>query len=277
MEQLADRFDAFGPLLAAERSRRRLSQMELGLLSGVSQRHISFIERGRSRVGRQVAGRLAAALQLGYDDANRLLAAAGFRPLRAAPEWNDPQFADARRVIVLMLDKHEPFPAVVTNRSGDLLTSTKGLDDLLEFAGMADAWERTRRDGPPNLYDLALHPDGIVQLLTNPHQVVPHTMRRLAVAATEHRGAAATLERARRYPIVMEWTESVESVADAAVVIEQYVVREHSIRLIGATANLGSPEDVTAQDVRVELFFPADLETGALLHQMNELLGSLDN
>jgi transcriptional regulator with XRE-family HTH domain len=264
MDPLADR-NSFGRLLAAERSRRRLSQMELGLMSGVSQRHISFIERGRSRVGRQVAGRLASALQLGYDDANRLLAAAGFRPLRAAPEWSDQRFADARRVIMLMLEKHEPFPAVVTDRSGDVLARTNGLDDLLEFAEMKDPWERTRSDGPPNLYDLALHPDGIVQLLTNPHQVVPHTIRRLAVAASEHHGAAATMARVREYPIVIEWADSMESAEDAAVVIEHYEVGGHPIRLIGATANLGSPEDVTAQDVRVEFFFPADPETATLL------------
>jgi hypothetical protein len=202
--------------------------------------------------------RLLTALELDYAAANRLLIAAGFAPTRPALAWDDPRFADARHAIELVLAKHEPFPAMIVDRGGDVLERTKGLDAILTSAGMPDAWERTGQRRRPNLYDLSLHPKGIVTLLANPQEVVPHTLRRLSRAATSHPAAAITYERVRRYPAARRWPPSDRTPLDTGVVTEEYLLGKRRLRFVSATASFASPEDVTAQEVQIELLYPAD-------------------
>jgi transcriptional regulator with XRE-family HTH domain len=70
----------FGELLRRWRGTRGLSQLELSAATGVSSRHLSFLETGRSRPSRQIVLFLAEQLDVPLPDRNDLLLAAGFAP-----------------------------------------------------------------------------------------------------------------------------------------------------------------------------------------------------
>jgi transcriptional regulator with XRE-family HTH domain len=251
----------FAALLASERRRRRWSQQELSVRSGVSQRHISFLEQGRSAPGSEATPKLMEALELDFGGANRFLAAAGLAPARITLLWDDPRFAAARHAVTLLLAKHEPFPGMVTDQAGDVLMRTKGLDVLLERAGWPDVWQQTGRCGVANLYDLTLHPHGIITKLTNPAEVVPHTLRRLAASAATNPGAARTYVRVTKYPAAKRWPASKAQAIDTGVVTENYVVGARRLSLVSVRASFASAEDVTAHDTHIELLYPADAAT----------------
>ena len=137
----------FPQLLKAWRQKRRLSQLELALESGVSQRHVSFLELGRARPSRSMILQLSETLEVPLRDRNDWLVAAGFAPAFRARPLDDPQMAQVVSAVRRMLSSHEPFPAVaidrawgicVANRPFDLLESLLG-DDLWARVGRGDA------------------------------------------------------------------------------------------------------------------------------------------
>lgn len=257
----------FGRVLAEQRRSLRLSQAALADLSGVSQRHISFLESGRSAPGRSAIARLVEALALSKPEADRLLTAAGLGGTSTRLDWQSPAFAEVRSVIALMLAKHEPFPALLCDRSGVILATNRGFDSIIAFAGLSLPNEHY----PYNLHDLTLHPSGIIQFLINAEEVVPHTLHRLRLAAAQHSGAAQTLARVLRYPSASLGRFSNQPTAIGGVMCEHYCVGGQDVRIVSTTSTFGSPEDETAQHLQIEFFFPADAATQALFEKLSKI------
>lgn len=105
-----------GELLRYWRGARGKSQIELSLDTGVSQRHLSFIESGRSAPGRQTLMNIAQGLEVPFRDRNRLLLAAGFAPIYDEDAWNADEMKSVNAALERVLRQHEPFPAVVMDR-----------------------------------------------------------------------------------------------------------------------------------------------------------------
>lgn len=253
------RRSSFGLALARERQRRGWSQQHLGLLAGVSQRHVSFLETGRSQPGRAALTKLLAALELDVASARRLLVAAGFGADRVDVGWNDPEFGLARRTIESLLARHDPLPGLAIDIDGSIVSASPGLGRLLAAAGLGDALTATSPPTGPNLYDLTLHPAGVVRALLNPHQVVPHTLRRLAATAANNDSAAETLRRVSAYPVAQQFPATSNLLDPSAVVVtEDYGVDGRLVRFVALTTTLGRPEEPTAQNISVELLSPAD-------------------
>ena len=104
----------FAQALRDWRERRRVSQLELALRAGTTQRHVSFIERGRSLPGRSMIVRLAEALEVPLRERNALLLAAGFAPAYPQTSLDDPNLNPVRSALEHILDGHMPYPAVLT-------------------------------------------------------------------------------------------------------------------------------------------------------------------
>ncbi|WP_299041100.1 helix-turn-helix transcriptional regulator [uncultured Tateyamaria sp.] len=250
--------------LAHMRRRARMSQLDLAHASNVSQRHISFLESGRANPGADVVARLSAALNLPFSDINLLYDAAGYRAPRPTFEWEEQGFSTSRSAIEMLLAHHAPFPALATFRCGSVLTTNEAYDRLIDHA-FADA----RAARPPdavfgNLFDLTLHPRGLIQFMVNPEDIVPHTLRRLRAAA-ERSNAASILRRVENRNDLLPFLDQQdtgESMA-SSVLIERYRVGPDVISLVSMVAGFGSPEDVTAQEIQIELLFPADDQTQA--------------
>ena len=133
------------------------------------------------------------------------------------------------------------------------------------FEGRAP-W-RKRAAGKDNLYDFTLHPKGLRQFMVNPEEVIPHMLRRLRIAARSEEAARIVLTRAEAYPGIQSFSAIPETVTSSgsSVLVERYLVRGRTLNLVSMIASFGSPEDLTAQALQIELFSPADVETGKSL------------
>jgi transcriptional regulator with XRE-family HTH domain len=124
MTQTSPQPDLFGPMLRAWRRRRGASQLALALQSGVSQRHVSFLESGRARPSREMVVQLTSALDVPLRQRNAMLLAAGFAPVYRESNLAAPELAPVRQAIDRILKQQEPYPAVVVDRLWNLLRAT---------------------------------------------------------------------------------------------------------------------------------------------------------
>src|SRR5690349_16968136 len=110
-----------GDLLKMWRSKRRVSQLDLATLAGISPRHLSFVETGRSRPSREMVLHLAEHLDVPLRDRNALLTAAGFAPIYRESPLDTPELASVRQAIEVILTNHEPCPAFVIDGAWNLV------------------------------------------------------------------------------------------------------------------------------------------------------------
>src|SRR4030081_3756595 len=128
-----------GPLLREWRTRRRRTQLDLALDAGISARHLSFVETGRSRPGREMLMRLAEELEIPFRERNQLLLAAGHAPAFPERSLDDPDLAPVREALDLILKGHEPYPAVVVDRAYNLVAANSSTQALLSGADVEPA------------------------------------------------------------------------------------------------------------------------------------------
>lgn len=254
---------AFPDLLRTWRRRRRLSQMELALESGVSQRHLSFLESGRARPSRAMILDLSETLAVPLRERNGWLLAAGFAPVFRARGLDDPQMTQVMGAVRMMLANHEPFPAVALDRAWNVRLSNGPFDRLVAMLG-ADLWTRVGGERR-NVMRLFFHPDGVRPFVANWDAVAPllwHRVRREAeaVGAPETGEILAELERHLD-------TDALRATEDEALVpVLPLVIEKDGLRvsLFTVIATFGTPQDVTADELRIESLFPADAATERL-------------
>jgi transcriptional regulator with XRE-family HTH domain len=136
MSQVAAEPARIGPLLRDWRERRRMSQLDLALGAGVSARHVSFIETGRSKPSAEMVVQLAEYLDVPLRDRNGLLLAAGYAPAYGQRGLDEPEMGPVRDAIDRVLRGHEPYPAVVVDRHWGLMAANRTVPILTE--GSAD-------------------------------------------------------------------------------------------------------------------------------------------
>ena len=121
-----------GALLRQWRGARNKSQMEASLDAGVSQRHLSFIEIGRSVPSRETLIGIAEALEIPYRDRNSLLLAAGYAPMYEEAGWDEQELRSVTEALNRMLRQHEPYPAIVVDRYWNVLQTNTACAALLQ-------------------------------------------------------------------------------------------------------------------------------------------------
>jgi len=167
------------------RTARRLSQMELATRAGTTQRHVSFVELGRSRPGRNVVMRLAELLDLTLRERNDLLISAGFAPAFPESPLDDAALRPIREALDRILDGHLPYQALVVRPHGILVTANRAFELFHEDVDPA------LLAPPVNLFRLALHPDGVAARVRNLPAWSRHIFspgRLLAVQSTTRAG-----------------------------------------------------------------------------------------
>jgi transcriptional regulator with XRE-family HTH domain len=187
---------AFASRLRRWRQRRGWSQLELAGRAGISQRHLGFLEVGRARPSRDMVMRLAETLGLPLRHNNELLVAAGFAPVWRESDFAGPELSRIREALGYMLSQQEPFPAVVVNRSWNLLQANHGAVRLVEFlVGPLPA------DAAVNLADALVAPDVLRPCLVNWPEVARYFIRSVEADAAANGDAdtAALLERLLSY------------------------------------------------------------------------------
>ena len=170
---------SFADLLRFWRQRRGYSQLSLALAAGVSQRHVSFIEGQRASPSRALILRLARVLQVPPRHRDQMLVAAGFAAMPVARQGSEP-VAAIEKAVRLILQRHEPYPAIVLDRFWNITHATEGWDRLVQAGVGADTLARLRdAQGRLNLMRLVLEPDGMRPLIENWDKVGPYLAHRI--------------------------------------------------------------------------------------------------
>lgn len=256
----------FGLLMRQWRRRRGLSQLDLAVTGGVSQRHVSFLESGRARPSRQMVLHLSELLDLPLRDRNRLLTAAGFAAAYRESRLDAPQLGPARMALDLLLRQQEPFPAMVVDGTWTLQMGNAAAHRMIGFLLGPD---RAASDDPVNLIRLPLHPKQGRPFITNWAEVAAAMLHQLQREALDNPAAAALLAEVRRYPDVDALWRSLDWDAQPSPVLTFRVDKDGlAFNLVTMIATFGTPQDVTLQDLRIESFLPADTATEALLRRL---------
>jgi transcriptional regulator with XRE-family HTH domain len=252
---------SFPARLAWWRKRRCLSQLQLAMAAACSQRHISFLELGRTKPSREMVLRLSAKLDLPLRQSNELLLAAGYAPVWTETDLSAQALAPIREALSYILAQQEPFPAVVVDRRWNLHQANKGAVAMVEFlVGPLQAGAAI------NLADALVAPDVLRPHLTNWSDVVHYFVRSVEADAAADGTAetAALLERLLNYEGVRATISQVPTRGpDAPVLTMHFKKAGTDLRLFTTIATLGTPQDITLQELRIESFFPMDSATRA--------------
>jgi len=252
-----------GPMLRIWRQRRRLSQLDLANVSGVTSRHLSFVETGRSRPSREMVLHLAESLDVPLRDRNNLLMAAGYAPTFRQRDLSDPSFDSVRAALDQVLAGHEPYPAIVVDRTWHLVAANTAALVLVE--GVAPHL----LDPPANVLRASLHPDGLAPRIRNLEQWADHVLgrlRRQALIAGDDELAA--LERELSGYVADAGIDNRRGASEAPneVAIPLLLDSERGpLAFITTIATFGTAIDITLAELALEAFLPADANTTAVL------------
>ena len=260
--------NAFGAGLGRWRAARRESQLSLACLAGVSQRHLSFIESGRSRPSREMVVRLCESLDIPLRARNELLAAAGFAPLYTErPLGEGPELAAERRALELILAHHEPYPAFVLDRAWRVVMSNPAGERLIGACVDAATLARLSEAGALNFMRLMFEPLQMRPRIRNWNAVEARLVARLRREAGADPGSPSAqllAELAPSGPIMLPVSPEVV----APTVPVELALGDATLRLFNAITTFGTPQDITVQELRIELSFPADAASQALLGEL---------
>lgn len=258
------RSSPFGRLLKEWRQARGSSQLDFALASGISQRHLSFLESGRSRPSRGMVLHLASALAVPLRQQNAMLLAAGFAPAFAERKLDAPELGPVSAALDRALQQQEPFPAVVVDRIYNLVRANQGaltlLGTLLDPAALAPP----ASGAPHNLMRLVLRRDGLRPHIENWEEAVVWLLRRLRAEAIAEGAKAhdAFLDELLADPEVAEVARAPREEGDYPPALTvRFRHGAARLALFSMIATVGTPLDVALQDLRLEFFFPADAAT----------------
>jgi transcriptional regulator with XRE-family HTH domain len=251
----------FGSRLRWWRDRRGLSQLGLAEAAETTQRHVSFLESGRAAPSREMILRLAAALDLPLRQQNALFLAAGYAPAWRESDLSAPELARVDSALGYMLAQQEPYPAFVLDRRWTILRANAGAARLGEFlTGPSPAAPATSAE-PVNLAVALVSPDGLRPFIENWEEVALYFLRGVQADALADGTpeTAALLTRLLAVPGAPALSRVLPPDETQAPVLAIHFRRgETSLRLFTTIATLGTPHDVTLQEIRIECFFPVD-------------------
>jgi transcriptional regulator with XRE-family HTH domain len=250
-----------GVLLRHWRDLRGRSQLDLSLDTGVSQRHISFMESGRSAPGRQTLLDIAQALDIPLRDRNTLLLAAGFAPIYADGAWNAPEMQSVTGALERILRQHEPFPAMVMDRYWNVLMTNQATPHFFNcFIDMA------ARKTPRNLLHLMFDPEGMRPFIANWEDVAKGLFQRVyreSVGRVIDERTRELVAALLAYPDVKTDWKTPVALSVMPVIPIGFIKDGKLLSYFSMVTTVGTPQTVAAQELRIECMFPADDATEA--------------
>lgn len=242
---------SFGSTLSRLRRARGWSQEALALRAGLSQRHVSFLETGRSQPGQRSISKLVDAMALKGWEHRALFAS--IAPVEDAVDTRSHDVSFVERFV----EQITPWPAYAFRPDGSLLACNNAMASLLALpAPDEDLWHITSAPEGANIYDLVFHPRGLVRWMINPDEVIPETLRRLTIEASHDATLNSALSRIEAYNSVHRY-RSIDHLPPG-VLIERYEINDTSLALISVLSHLASPGELALDQLRIESFVPAD-------------------
>lgn len=253
----------FCGLLKHWRQYRKLSQLDLALTAEVSQRHLSWLETGRSQPSRAMVLRLTEAMDVPLRERNHLLNAAGFTGVFTEKALDEPTMRPVLQVLQSMLESHQPYPAIVLDRFWNIKMKNEAADILFDIAGDPDkVWQAIGDNGEHNIALFCAHPRGLRQFISNWAEVAGPFMRRLKREALESGD-----------PQIRQKYDEIEAAAGSDYPIDNglepltpilplvFNLGDLRLSLFSVISTFGTAQDITANELRIETFYPNDEQT----------------
>ena len=253
-----------GTLLREWRARRRLSQLDLASGAGVSPRHLSFVETGRSRPSREMVLHLAEHLDVPLRERNALLMAAGYAPTYHATDYGAPEMRAVSDALEGVLRGHEPYPAILVDRRWQLVSANRAAVLLVE--GIAPEL----LEPPANVLRASLHPEGLAPRIANLSQWADHIIGNLErqVAVTGDEGLRALADELTGYARAQGAEPAAPGEGPVPIALPLRLrVDGGELRFVTTIATFGTALDITLAELALEAFLPADAATAAALHE----------
>jgi transcriptional regulator with XRE-family HTH domain len=260
-----------GSLLRQWRERRRVTQLELALDAGISARHLSFVETGRSKPGRETMLRILEQLKVPFREQNRLLLAAGHAPAFPERSLEDSDLAPVREALDLILTGHEPYPAVAVDRVWNLIAANSAMFALTESVDIDPAL----LEPPINVMRIGLHPRGLGPLFVNLGDWQAHWIKRLErqLAATGDEQLAPLIDEIASYSGPESEHDAVSEIAGSEMLgpVRVRTPDGGELSFFGMFASFDTPFEVTTSELAIEFLFPADRATAETLHERGRI------
>ncbi len=264
-----------GSLLRQWREHRRVTQLELALDAGVSARHLSFVETGRSKPGRELLLQVLEQLKVPFREQNRLLLAAGHAPAFPERSLEDPDLAPVRDALDVILSGHEPYPAVAVDRVWNLIAANAAMLALTESTEIDPAL----LEPPINVMRVGLHPRGLGPMFVNLGDWHAHWLRQLErqLAATGDEQLAALIDEVAGYPVPVPEHDVASEIAGSEILgpVKVRAPDGGELSFFGMFASFDTPFEVTTSELAIELLFPADQTTAERLHERGQGLSRM--
>jgi transcriptional regulator with XRE-family HTH domain len=244
-----------GDLVREWRRRRRRSQLGLALDVGVSARHLSFVETGRSRPSPELLLTLADHLDVPLRERNVFMLAAGYAPRFGQTSLDDPSMEQVRAALGRLLDGHHPYPGVVIDRVWNVVLANAAA------ARLTEGLPPEVRTPVLNVFRVCLHPDGLAPRTRNFGEWAGYLLGQLErlQRLTNDPAVAALADEVGAYPTVTELDSAARERDETALLVPWSLeVGGHELSFFTTLTTFGTPRDITLDEVAVELFYPAD-------------------
>jgi len=253
----------FGAMLSAWRSIRKVSQLELALATGVSQRHISFVESGRAQPSRELILKLSGGLDLPLRTRNELLLAAGYAPVYRERLLELAEMKPAREALDRILKHHDPYPAIVTNAAWNIVMKNQAASRIIAFCEMGNGSSPFTADAPPNFMRLMFNKDGLRPHILNWNETGSALMNRLRREAIANPTSPSAelfrdLSKDAERPCGKNFKQ--DDLPDPILSLELLIGGTH-LRLFTMFTTFGTSQDIALQELRIDMSFPADEAT----------------
>lgn len=244
-----------GPLLSEYRKRSRLSQLELSLMADVSSRHISFIETGRTKPSRDMILRLADVLDLPHKDSNLLLHSGGFSAAYTDFDLSTPEMEPVRQALNMILDNHEPYPALVMDGNWNLLMQNQTQEKLIKLVMGPGRTLPTQ-----NVLEAVFLEDGFKPHITNWDEVASHLLRRLKkqVLAFDHPELKDLYKRLLDLSPPENWQQPSDDLSDGPMITIDFELEGVKLSMFTTLTQFGTALDTGMEELLIESYFPAD-------------------
>lgn len=261
-----DSTSSFQILMRQWRVNKKLSQLALASLADVSQRHISFLESGKAKPSKKMVLDISEAFQLPLRERNQLLQSAGFAAVFKEHKLNDANMTMVKLALDLLLEHHEPYPAVVVDRNWDLLHTNSAASRLMKSLGVSnEVWDQVDSSGRKNIYRLTFHPSGMRSFISNWTQLENALLMRLKRESNADPTNGYLRKLIKDMTLLSNGPStdcfSPENESLSPVLPMEIKLGEQSLKMISMISAFGTAQDVIAEELRVELFFPADKES----------------
>lgn len=262
MEAVIQQTSTFGQLLKSWRNTRKLSQLDLAMEADVSQRHLSFLESGRSQPSREMVLMLAEALDIPLRERNTLLTSAGFVALYRERDLEGDDMKPVRQALEMTLKHHEPFPGIVVNKDWDMLMMNQAADRMYSALGDQETvWQAVDPTGSRNVLRYTFHPDGLQPHIKNWEQVVTVMLNRLQREVALEGGSGklqALVDEIKAYPGMPDINATIWQAPPPPILPVEVEIAGMPLKTFTMISTFGTPQDITTDELRIETFFPAD-------------------